>query len=76
MARGKNLSEAVKAEIIRLSGEGKSGVDIGRMLSIEPSTVTIFCGESGSKRIASANSVVSPSRTSRLSSAPIAERRS
>lgn len=42
MGRGKHLSEAMKAEIIRLSGEGKSGVDIGRMLSIEPSTVTSF----------------------------------
>lgn len=42
MGRGKHLSEAMKAEIIRLSGEGKSGVDIGRILSIEPSTVTSF----------------------------------
>lgn len=42
MGRGKQLSEATKAEILRLSGEGKSGADIGRMLGIDQNTVTNF----------------------------------
>ncbi len=42
MARGKNLSEAMKAEILRLSGEGKSGAEIGRTLGVEQGTVTYF----------------------------------
>lgn len=42
MGRGKQLSEATKAEILRLSGEGKSGADIGRMLGIDQNTVTCF----------------------------------
>ena len=44
MGRGTNLSEATKAEILRLSCEGKSGAEIGRTLGIDPGTVTHFIG--------------------------------
>ena len=42
MGRGKHLTEATKAEILRLSGDGMSGADIGRMLGIDPGTVQHF----------------------------------
>ena len=42
MGRGKNLSEAMKAEIIRMSREGKTGSDIGRVLGISRGTVSAF----------------------------------
>lgn len=51
MARGKNLSESMKAEILRLSGEGKSGAEIGRMLSVNPGTVTSFLRKCGLQQI-------------------------
>lgn len=42
MGRGKNLSEAMKAEIIRMSREGRTGSDIGRVLGISRGTVSAF----------------------------------
>ena len=42
MGRGKKLSEATKAEILRLSGEGKSGAEIGRILGMQRGTVSSF----------------------------------
>lgn len=51
MGRGTNLSEATKAEILRLSCEGKSGAEIGRMLSVNQGTVTSFLRRCGLEQI-------------------------
>lgn len=49
MGRGKQLSNATKAEILRLSGEGKSGADIGRVLGISRGTVSAFLARHNKK---------------------------
>lgn len=51
MGRGKNLSEAMKAEILRLPGEGKRGAEIGRVLGINRSTVSAFLTRYGRQNI-------------------------
>lgn len=53
MGRGTNLSEATKAEILRLSGEGKSGAEIGRTLGISRGTVSAFLVRYGLQKIRS-----------------------
>jgi transposase-like protein len=53
MGRGTNLSEATKAEILRLSCEGKSGAEIGRVLGIHRATVSAFLIRYGRQNIRS-----------------------
>lgn len=50
---GKRLSDAEKAEIVRLHGEGLSGSSIGYLVGRSPSTVRVFLRREGF-RIASA----------------------